>query len=50
MPGGRFPIRSTADLSSAKHAFSRANDKPAVKRLDRPKRARDLGEPPMGGE
>ena len=49
MAGGRFPIRNTADLSNAKHAFGRANDKPAVKRwID--KRARDLGEPPMGGE
>ncbi len=46
---GRFPIRNTADLSNAKHAFGRANDKPAVKRwID--KRARDLGEPPMGSE
>jgi hypothetical protein len=49
MPGGRFPIRNTSDLSNAKHAFGRANDKPAVKRWIN-KRARDLGEPPMGGE
>jgi hypothetical protein len=48
MPGGRFPIRNTSDLSNAKHAFGRANDKPAVKRWIN-KRARELGEPPMGG-
>lgn len=49
MAGGRFPIRNASDLSNAKHAFGRANDKPAVKRwID--KRARDLGEPPLGGE
>ena len=49
MPGGRFPIRNASDLANAKHAFGRANDKPAVKRwID--KRARDLGKPPLGGE
>lgn len=48
MPGGRFPIRNTGDLSNAKHAFGRANDKPAVKRWIN-KRAKDLGEPPLGG-
>lgn len=48
MPGGRFPIRNASDLSNAKHAFGRANDKPAVKRwID--KRAKELGKPPMGG-
>lgn len=48
MPGGRFPIRNASDLSNAKHAFGRANDKPAVKRwID--KRAKELGQPPMGG-
>lgn len=48
MAGGRFPIRNDADLSNAKHAYGRANDKPAVKRwID--KRARELGEPPLGG-
>lgn len=48
MPGGRFPIRNTSDLSNAKHAFGRANNKPAVRKwID--KRARDLGKPPMGG-
>jgi hypothetical protein len=48
MPGGRFPIRNASDLSNAKHDFARANDKPAVRRWIN-KRARDLGEPPMGG-
>ena len=48
MPGGRFPIRSAADLSNAKHDYGRANDKPAVKRWIN-KRAKDLGEPPLGG-
>lgn len=48
MPGGRFPIRNASDLSNAKHDYGRANDKPAVKRwIDR--RAKDLGEPPLGG-
>jgi hypothetical protein len=48
MPGGRFPIRNASDLSNAKHAFGRADDKPAVKRwID--KRAKELGKPPMGG-
>jgi hypothetical protein len=49
MAGGRFPIRNASDLSNAKHAFGRANDKPAVKRWIN-KRASDLGEPPLGGE
>lgn len=49
MPGGRFPIRNAHDLSNAKHDFGRANDKPAVRRwID--KRARELGEPPLGGD
>lgn len=48
MPGGRFPIRNASDLANAKHDFGRANDKPAVRRwID--KRAKDLGEPPLGG-
>lgn len=48
MPGGRFPIRNASDLSNAKHDFGRANDKAAVRKwID--KRARDLGEPPLGG-
>lgn len=48
MPGGRFPIRNASDLQNAKHAFGRANDKPAVKRWIN-KRAKELGKPPMGG-
>lgn len=48
MPGGRFPIRNDADLQNAKHAFGRANDKPAVRRwID--ERAKELGKPPLGG-
>jgi hypothetical protein len=48
MPGGRFPIRNASDLDNAKHAFGRANDKPAVRRwID--KRAKELGKPPLGG-
>lgn len=48
MPVGRFPIRNAGDLSDAKHDFGRANDKPAVRRWIN-KRAKDLGEPPLGG-
>ena len=49
MPGGRFPIRNAHDLENAKHDFGRANDKPAVRRwID--KRAKELGEPPLGGD
>lgn len=48
MPGGRFPIHDDADLSNAKQAYGRANDKPAVKRWIN-KRASELGEPPLGG-
>lgn len=49
MLGGRFPIRNRSDLEKAKHAFGRTNDKPAVRRwIDR--RARQLGEPPLGGD
>jgi hypothetical protein len=49
MPGGRFPIRNKSDLSNAKHAFGRAKDKPKVRGWIN-KRARELGEPPMGSE
>ena len=49
MPGGRFPIRNESDLDNAKHAFGRADDKPAVRKwID--KRARELGEAPLGGD
>jgi hypothetical protein len=48
MPGGRFPIRNAGDLSNAKHDYGRANGKPAVKRWIN-KRAKELGESPMGG-
>lgn len=50
LPGGRFPIRNDADLEKAKHAFGRS--KPGTRAqvhnwID--ERARDLGEPPLGG-
>lgn len=48
MPGGRFPIRNASDLSNAKHAFGRVNDKPEVRRWIN-KRAKELGKPSMGG-
>ena len=49
MPGGRFPIRNVSDLHNAEHDFGRAHDKPAVRRwID--KKAKQLGEPPMGGK
>lgn len=49
MPGGSFPIRNRADLEKAKHAFGRAKDKAAARRwID--KRARELGEAPLGGK
>ena len=49
MPGGRFPIRNKGDLENAKHAFGRAKDKPKVRGWIN-KRARELGEPPLGGK
>lgn len=49
MPGGRFPIRNAQDLSNAKHDLGRAKgDKSAVRRWIN-KRAKELGEPGLGG-
>lgn len=48
MKGGSFPIRNAADLANAKHDVARAKDPSAVRKwID--KRARELGEPPLGG-
>jgi hypothetical protein len=48
MPGGGFPIRNKADLENAKQSLGRAKKPAAAKRWIN-KRAKDLGEPPVGG-
>lgn len=50
MPGGSgsFPINSSRDLANAKHDVGRAKDPEAARRWIN-KRARELGEPGLGG-
>jgi len=48
MPGGRFPIRNASDLANAKHDIGRAKN-PGPARAWINKRAKELGEPPVGG-
>ena len=48
MADGSFPIRNASDLSNAKHDVGRAKNPEAARRWIN-KRARDLGEPPLGG-
>lgn len=48
MPGGGFPIRNESDLKNAKQSVGRAKN-PAAARAWINKRARELGEPPLGG-
>jgi hypothetical protein len=48
MPGGGFPIESAKDLANAKHDVGRAKNPEAARRWIN-KRARELGEPPLGG-
>ncbi len=48
MKGGSFPIRNAADLANAKHDVGRAKN-PSAARHWINKRAKELGEPPLGG-
>jgi hypothetical protein len=48
MPGGKFPIRNASDLANAKHDVGRASDPAAARRWIN-RRAKELGEPPLGG-
>ena len=48
MPGGKFPIRNASDLANAKHDVGRASDPSAARRWIN-RRAKELGEPPLGG-
>jgi hypothetical protein len=48
MAGGSFPINDAEDLRKAKHDVGRARNPEAARRWIN-KRARDLGEPPLGG-
>jgi hypothetical protein len=47
MKGGSFPIRNASDLANAKHDVGRAKDPAAARRWIN-RRARELGEPPLG--
>jgi hypothetical protein len=49
MPGGGFPIEDKKDLANAKHDVGRAKNPAAARRWIN-KRAKALGEPPIGGE
>lgn len=49
MPGGSFPINNKEDLANAKHDIGRAKD-PAAAKAWVNKRAKELGEPPVGGK
>lgn len=48
MAGGSFPINNGADLARAKHDVGRAHN-PAAARSWINKRAKELGEPGLGG-
>lgn len=45
----KFPIRNKSDLENAKSSFGRSNTPGATRRWIN-KRAKELGEPSMGGE
>lgn len=49
MANGSFPINNAQDLRNAKHDVGRAKN-PAAARAFINKRARALGEPPIGGK
>jgi hypothetical protein len=49
MADGSFPINNAADLARAKHDVGRAHD-PSAARSWINRRAKELGEPTLGGE